>query len=522
MEQARSRGLLKDAFAGQLKDRSIAGRRKLAQALLDEVPKTADNPSDEYVLLGGAIEASKDAGALALCSQAADTMAAQYEVDALSIKTDAAPKMDLRGDSPATAAENVRVAMELTDSLLAAEDFPAAAKILATARRAAASDPALVSAVQKRMQAVESARAAHDRVAASLEKLKTSPDDPAANLAVGSYLCFSRSDWEQGLGPLARSSDANLKQVATLELSRPKASEDVIRLADRWWEIAAKQPDTIRSAIHQHAASFYKTALEGVTGLQKTRMEHRIAEASADQFASRQAGASLPHSGSDITINSIGMKFVFIKPGIFLMGSPPTEADRDGNEVPHHVKISKPFLMAATTVTQGQWKAVMGNNPSRFQGDNRPVEMVSWDDAVAFCEKLSEKEGKHYRLPTEAEWEYACRAGTQTPYNFGGGHLDDFVWYLRNAGQQSHDVATKKPNRWGLYDMNGNVWQWCLDSDGPYAGDAVDPKNPGTSSHPQRGGSWNGDERNCRSAFRSGRPPGARYPDLGFRVCMEP
>jgi hypothetical protein len=292
MEQARSRGLLKDAFAGQLKDRSIAGRRKLAQALLDEVPKTADNPSDEYVLLGGAIEASKDAGALALCSQAADTMAAQYDVDGLSIKTDAALKMDLRGDSPATAAENVRVALELTDSLLAAEDFPAAAKILATARRAATGDPALISAVQKRMQVVESARAAHDRLAVSLEKLKTSPNDPAANLAVGIYLCFNRGDWEQGLGLLAKGSDANFKKLAMLELSRPKTNEELIRLADRWWEIGAVQPDMIRSAIHRHAASIYKTASEGVTGLERKVLDRRIAEASADQTASGHTDAA--------------------------------------------------------------------------------------------------------------------------------------------------------------------------------------------------------------------------------------
>lgn len=282
LEQARSRGLLKEAFAGQLKDRSVAGRKKLAQALLDEVPKTADNPSDEYVLLGGAIDASNDAGALDLCFQAADTMASQYEVDGLSIKTDAALKINLRGDSPATAANNVQAALALIDPLLAAEDFSTAAKILTTARHAASSDPALAWAVQQQLQIAQSLRAAKDRVAASVEKLKTSPEDPAANLAVGSYLCFSRGEWEKGLVLLTRGSDAALKQLATLELSRPINADDMIRLADGWWELAAKRPNLIRPAIRQHAAIFYKLALESETGLRKTLLERRIADAAAD------------------------------------------------------------------------------------------------------------------------------------------------------------------------------------------------------------------------------------------------
>ena len=154
---ARSRGLLKEAFAKQLKDRSAVGRKKLAQALLDEVPKAADNPTDQYVLLGGAIEASKDAAALPFCFQAADMMAPQYDVDALNVKTEAALKMNLRGDSPATAAaENVKAALELIDPLLDAEDFSTAAKILAVARPAASGYASLASVVQKRIQAVGS------------------------------------------------------------------------------------------------------------------------------------------------------------------------------------------------------------------------------------------------------------------------------------------------------------------------------------------------------------------------------
>ena len=240
-DQAHSRSLLKAAFAKQLKDRSIEGRKKLAQSLLDEVPKTSDNPSDQYVLLGGAIEASKDGGVLPLCFQAADTMASKYEVNGFNVKIEAALRVNLRGDSSVTTGENVRAAMELVDPLLAAEDFPTALRILTLARSAAAGDAALASLVQRRIQAVESMRTARGRLAQHLEKLKTSPDDPAANFTVGSYLCFDKAEWDKGLQLLAKCSDANLKHLATLELSHPKTSEETARLADAWWDVRSKQ-----------------------------------------------------------------------------------------------------------------------------------------------------------------------------------------------------------------------------------------------------------------------------------------
>ena len=133
-------------------------------------------------------------------------------------------------------------------------------------------------------------------------------------------------------------------------------------------------------------------------------MEHRIADASVDQTASRKTVGAIAHHVHNIFVNSIGMKFVRIEPGTFMMGSPPEETDHQENEALHRVKLTKPFLMAITTVTQAQWKTLMGNNPSQFHGDDRPVETESWNDAVAFCQKLSAKEGKRYRLPTEAEW----------------------------------------------------------------------------------------------------------------------
>jgi len=223
--------------------------------------------------------------------------------------------------------------------------------------------------------------------------------------------------------------------------------------------------------------------------------------------------------------NSVGMQFAAIPAGEFTMGSPASEAGRSNDETQHHVRISKPFLMATTMVTQGQWQKVMGNNPSNFKGDdNLPVETVTWDDAVDFCKKLSEKEGLKYRLPTEAEWEYACRAGTTTEYNTGDGEdaLKEGGWYSGNSDQKTHPVGQKKPNAWGLYDMHGNVWQWCSDWYGDYPGaDASDPQGVDNgSARVLRGGCWFNNPDCCRAAFRYWLHPDDRFIYNGFRVVV--
>ena len=160
----------------------------------------------------------------------------------------------------------------------------------------------------------------------------------------------------------------------------------------------------------------------------------------------------------------------------------------------HEVTITKPFYMGKYVVTQEQYEAIMGNNPSHFKGAQNPVEMVSWDDAQAFCQKLSKKSGKTVRLPTEAEWEYACRAGTSTKYYSGDSEEDlkRVAWYEANSNDTTHPVGQKEPNKFGLYDMHGNVWQWCQDWYGDYtANEVADPQGPAQgASRVLRGGSW--------------------------------
>ncbi len=237
--------------------------------------------------------------------------------------------------------------------------------------------------------------------------------------------------------------------------------------------------------------------------------------------------------------NGIGLDMVAIPGGTFLMGSPETEEGYHKSQSPQHRVTVPAFFMAKFLVTQAQWEAVMGNNPSRFKGKNRPVENVSWDDAMAFCQKLSQKLGKDYRLPSEAEWEYACRAGTATPFYFGETLTTDLANYDGNYTyaegpkgeyrEQTTDVGQFPPNAFGLYDMHGNVWEWCAD---PWHENYHGAPNDGTiwSSSDEslnnvrllRGGYWYYIPDCCRCAYRNRRDRVNRYNYIGFRLISFP
>ncbi len=227
--------------------------------------------------------------------------------------------------------------------------------------------------------------------------------------------------------------------------------------------------------------------------------------------------------------NSLGMEFVYIPAGSFMMGSPKGEFGRENNENQHPVTLTSGFYLQSTEVTQRQWKVVMGNNPALYQkcGEDCPVEQVSWTDVQEFIKRLNQLEGDNrYRLPTEAEWEYACRAGSMTRFSYGNDdeRLSEYAWYLDNSEQKTHPVAQKTPNAWGLYDMHGNVWEWCQDWFGAYpSGSVTDPQGPLWSSYRVfRGGSWIIISRYCRSAIRFRFAPELRYSSLGVRLARTP
>lgn len=247
-------------------------------------------------------------------------------------------------------------------------------------------------------------------------------------------------------------------------------------------------------------------------------------------------------------VNSVGMRFVYVAPGTFQMGSTQDEVGRNFDEKRHWVMLTQGFYMGVTEVTQSQWQQVMNNNPSAFSecGPQCPVEQVSWQDCLVFIDRLNKREGTHtYRLPTEAEWEYACRAGSQS--TFAGGTMRQLYcgtepalasmgWYCGNSGFKSHPVGQKTPNGLGLYDMHGNVQEWVLDScrwrhpltgrvgviTDTYVDGIADPLSRQGTHRIFRGGGWHQSARHCRSAYRGISRPSTRRSYLGFRLLKSP
>jgi formylglycine-generating enzyme required for sulfatase activity len=251
--------------------------------------------------------------------------------------------------------------------------------------------------------------------------------------------------------------------------------------------------------------------------------DEEFLETEEDSF--EQYEESLNHQIlTETLLGGITLEMIKIPAGSYLMGS--NESD---SEKPQHQVNLQEFYLGKYPVTQEQYQAIMGNNPSEFKDNPKnSVEQVSWDDAQEFCQKLSEKTGRKYRLPSEAEWEYACRAGTQTRYYFGDDEkqLGEYAWYSKNSGSKTHPVGQKKPNNWRLLDMHGNLWEWCEDGwhenyeNAPTNGSSWNENYSQTNLRPLRGGSWVNYPRNCRSAFRDVFDADNCDYDIGFRLAV--
>jgi formylglycine-generating enzyme required for sulfatase activity len=247
--------------------------------------------------------------------------------------------------------------------------------------------------------------------------------------------------------------------------------------------------------------------------------------------------------------DSATLELVRVEAGQFIMGSPETEEGRGADERQHRVVLTKPFWLGTAEVTQGEWVAVMKTTVAQQrdlaqherrdragsalllwgEGPKHPIYYVSWDEAMAFCRRINDGEraagrlpdGYRYSLPTEAQWEYACRAGSRGPFG-AGAELDEMAWYDKTSNGVTHPVASKKPSAWGLHDMHGNVWEWCADYYGEYpATIEIDPTGPvAGADRVERGGRWANPARFCRSAQRNGVPGNRRYLSLGFRLAL--
>ncbi len=286
--------------------------------------------------------------------------------------------------------------------------------------------------------------------------------------------------------------------------------------------------DAFHDAFSAYAAELITEFEERLPGL-------RAASVIADNQVATRVSQPPRIASSEEWTNSLGMAFRRVPTGTFKMGN----EEFTWSQPVHPVQITKPFYMGKYPVTQGEWKALMGKTPAqqekkaeeewqlgiRGEGDRYPMYYVSWEEAQAFIAKLNQREpGERYRLPTEAEWEYACRAGSESAYCFGNDEqvLGEYGWYDGNSGGRAHPVGEKLPNAWGLHDMHGNVWEWVQDwYDEAYykSSPKADPPGPSTGSlRVSRGGGWDSAPRLLRSAFRDNISPGDRGYHLGFRL----
>ena len=233
---------------------------------------------------------------------------------------------------------------------------------------------------------------------------------------------------------------------------------------------------------------------------------------------------SASYQNNVLRVGDVSYRMIPVSGGTFTMGATSEMTEPWDIEKPTHQVTLSSYFIGETEVTQALWKAVMGSNPSKFKGDDLPVEQVSWDDCQTFISKLNGLTGRHFRLPTEAEWEFAARGGNQsrhTQYS-GSSRIDNVAWYASNSGNKTHSVKTKQPNELGIYDMTGNVWEWCQDWYGDYSSSAqTNPTGASSGSYRvNRGGSWDSVPRGCRSSRRSCGTNGFDFDYLGLRLVL--
>jgi formylglycine-generating enzyme required for sulfatase activity len=533
-------------------------RRVLANKILQKGQETKDDPVARFVLLRLARDVALKAEDNALAWQAIDRLAEGYELDPWAMKAEivvAGAKQARKLPEHKAAADQALIVLRGAldaDACAVAQEM---AK-LALAEAGKARERDLVAQARAGQKQAQQAAKSLEQIEAQRAKLKYAPDDPAANLAVGRYECFMKGDWAKGLAHLAKSGDPAYSTLAAEDLKAPEQDAARLKLADAWWDLAQKAEARERESMLLRAGYWYEQLGSIDDALTRTKVENRQAQIAK---LGRALGGPAP---KQTTTNSIGMRFVLIPAGEFLMGATPEEnawameeekkrnvspwfLDRISNELPQHpVRLSRPYYLGTYEVTQSEYEQVMGVNPSSYSARGQdaarvvgqdtsrfPVNGVGWDDAMEFCRRLAAlpKEvaaRRMYRLPTEAEWEYACRARSTGKWCCGDDPtaIHEYAWLQETSRGRTHPVGEKKPNAFGVYDMHGNVWEWCSDRLGRdyyRRSPAVDPIGPAKGGeHILRGGAWPNIPSYCRSAFRSYSGPTDHGPGHGFRVVL--
>ena len=385
--------------------------------------------------------------------------------------------------------------------------------------------------IMDRIKELSATQEAERRIAVLKARLEKDPKDAAARTALILAYLGELDDPAEAVKFLTADVDEGLRTYVPLAAKKVEELQEAacIQLAEWLMTVAEKSSLADKGVLLGRALACCERYLELHTAEDVGRLKGKIL---LEKIAKATGKAASPTSSSKTLTLDLGkgvtMKLVLIPAGKFFMGSLPTEKDRREDEGPQReVTISSPFYMGVYEVTQEQYEQIKGKNPSSIKGAKNPVDTISWDEAVDFCKELSRKTGKRVSLPTEAQWEYACRAGSKTRFCFGDADsgLGGYAWYPSNSASKTHPVGGKKPNAFGLFDMHGNVWELCSDwYDSGYYANArnVDPAGPDSgAARVLRGGSWGCNPQLCRSASRFRHSPDGRSGDFGFRVAVE-
>ncbi|HXG63072.1 MAG TPA: SUMF1/EgtB/PvdO family nonheme iron enzyme [Planctomycetota bacterium] len=527
--------------------RTGADKGALARKLLEKARASETSEAELYGLLSLARALAVQAHDVRTALEALDLLAGAFEVKELEEKSELLLKTPVRAGEAASWAA---AALEVADQAIEEEDYETALRLAARAETLArgVGDKETLEEARRRAREAADLRRMAEGVRSYVRTLERKPEDASAGAAVGKFLCLARGEWVRGLALLLRSPDPAWRALAEGEREAPTDPARRVALAEAWAAQAEKETPSYKIRARGRAAEWLERAIPQLTGPARTAAERKLAALGSEVR---------PRAGRILDLgDGLRLELVTLRPGVFMMGSAdllPEPWSRD-ERPSHRVELTREFQLARYELTRGAFEAFVRatgygtetekvgrlgirraqegwgwaeglswRNLNFLQTDDHPVVGISWNDAVAFCEWATRRSGRWVRLPTEAEWEYACRAGTATRWSFGDeeAEMDRHGWYIANAGWATHPVGRKRPNPWGLYDMHGNVWEWCQDWWGPYGGDARDPQGPLQGrERVLRGGCWDNEARHCRSTLRHAIPPSQAFTTVGFRIAV--
>ncbi|MBL8828719.1 MAG: protein kinase [Planctomycetaceae bacterium] len=511
-------------------------RVALARKLYEQATKTKSADAEQFAMLCEARDLASDGGDFGVLQSVTALAAANFKLESLAwlvTGIETAQKKALTLPVNKLLAANL---LPKVDEAVREGQFATADRLmkatLASVRKA--SDPPALKMAVERSKELEEEKKTWEIVEKARKVLADNADDPAANLALGRYLLFTDNDWEKGPQHLAKGSDDALKELAELTLKAPTTNDAKLALGDAWWAKVEKATGTAKKEFQFGALYWYEKSLAGLDGLNKAKIDKRVAEAKA-AVAGMGGGGSVKDKGTYVRVpvsSTTSIVLRLIPAGSFMMGSPESEPNRFLGEVQHRVILTKPFFIGVSELTQAQYQSVMGTASTfRMNDPDLPVSSIERTFIENFLRTINQgPHGKYlrFRFPTEAEWEYAARAGSKTAYHWG-----DDVSALRDyAGMGSiSPVCSKRPNAWGIYDTCGNVEEFVNDFyvDTPFTTATVtDPQGPptysGTSSivrYVCRGGSYSSNPINMRSASRISQSGISPYATLGVRLACD-